>query len=81
MKFITHGKRLNQTSPNSLELMESRLLLLGGKVGPVLFELPPHFPNNLVSASRRFLTCFFAIPVTPSSSATRVGTRTKFSIC
>lgn len=42
-RFITHWKRLSQNSVNSLELLESRLSLLGGKAGPILFQLPPHF--------------------------------------
>jgi uncharacterized protein YecE (DUF72 family) len=42
-KFITHWKRLSANSANSLELMETRLSLLGDKVGPVLFQLPPNF--------------------------------------
>ncbi|CCD92401.1 conserved hypothetical protein [Bradyrhizobium sp. ORS 375] len=42
-KFITHWKRLSERSVNSLELMESRLKLLGDKAGPVLFQLPPQF--------------------------------------
>jgi uncharacterized protein YecE (DUF72 family) len=42
-KFITHWKRLTPKSKNSLELMESRLKLLGPKAGPVLFQLPPQF--------------------------------------
>jgi uncharacterized protein YecE (DUF72 family) len=42
-KFITHWKRLSANSVNSLELMEGRLSLLGRKVGPVLFQLPPNF--------------------------------------
>lgn len=45
-KFITHWKRLNQTSVNSLELLESRLRLLGPKAGPILFQLPPQFEKN-----------------------------------
>jgi uncharacterized protein YecE (DUF72 family) len=45
-KFITHWKRLNQTSVNSIALLESRLRLLGEKVGPVLFQLPPQFQKN-----------------------------------
>jgi uncharacterized protein YecE (DUF72 family) len=45
-KFITHWKRLSDNSRNSLELMESRLRLLGGKVGPILFQLPPQFEKN-----------------------------------
>jgi uncharacterized protein YecE (DUF72 family) len=40
-RFITHWKRLGPTSPNSIELMESRLKVLGRKAGPVLFQLPP----------------------------------------
>jgi uncharacterized protein YecE (DUF72 family) len=42
-KFITHWKRLSDTSKNSLELIEERLALLGDKAGPVLFQLPPQF--------------------------------------
>jgi uncharacterized protein YecE (DUF72 family) len=45
-KFITHWKRLSDTSRNSLALMESRLRLLGKKAGPVLFQLPPHMPKD-----------------------------------
>jgi uncharacterized protein YecE (DUF72 family) len=45
-KFITHWKRLSDRSVNSLELLESRLSLLGSKAGPVLFQLPPQFTAN-----------------------------------
>jgi uncharacterized protein YecE (DUF72 family) len=45
-KFITHWKRLTERCENSLELMESRLALLGEKAGPVLFQLPPQFQRN-----------------------------------
>lgn len=45
-KFITHWKRLSARSDNSLELLESRLALLGDKAGPVLFQLPPQFEMN-----------------------------------
>jgi uncharacterized protein YecE (DUF72 family) len=45
-KFITHWKRLTERCENSLELMESRLLLLREKAGPVLFQLPPQFERN-----------------------------------
>ena len=51
-KFITHWKRLSENSVNSLELLEDRLLLLGEKAGPVLFQLPPNFqadPERLAS--------------------------------
>ncbi len=42
-KFITHWKRLRDTSRNSLALIEERLKILGRKAGPVLFQLPPRF--------------------------------------
>ena len=42
-KFITHWKRLSQSSINSLGLIEERLSILGEKAGPVLFQLPPQF--------------------------------------
>ncbi len=62
-KFITHWKRLSQNSVNSLDLLESRLSLLGEKAGPILFQLPPNFPANperlasfcgLLSKKRRY---------------------------
>ena len=46
-KFITHWKRLSQKSVNSLALLEERLALLGGKAGPILFQLPPNFAADL----------------------------------
>jgi uncharacterized protein YecE (DUF72 family) len=42
-KFITHWKRLTEKCENSLELMETRLKVLGRKLGPVLFQLPARF--------------------------------------
>ncbi len=44
-KFITHWKRLTN-SENSVELLVSRLKILGSKAGPVLFQLPPRFKAN-----------------------------------
>jgi uncharacterized protein YecE (DUF72 family) len=52
-KFITHWKRLSQNPVNSLELLEDRLSLLGGKAGPILLQLPPNF-----SIDRDLLACF-----------------------
>jgi uncharacterized protein YecE (DUF72 family) len=46
-KFITHWKRLSEKCDNSLELLEGRLQALSPKVGPILFQLPPHFQANL----------------------------------
>ncbi len=42
-KFITHWKRLSDKSANSIELMESRIKVLGPKGGPVLVQLPARF--------------------------------------
>jgi uncharacterized protein YecE (DUF72 family) len=42
-KFITHWKRLSERCENSLDLLDSRLTLLGSKAGPVLFQFPPNF--------------------------------------
>jgi uncharacterized protein YecE (DUF72 family) len=49
-KFITHWKRLSESSANSLELLEDRLSLLRNKVGPILFQLPPKLPGGRRSA-------------------------------
>ena len=45
-RFITHWKRLKDTSRSSLALLESRLRLLGDKTGPILFQLPPNFTKD-----------------------------------
>jgi uncharacterized protein YecE (DUF72 family) len=45
-KFITHWKRLTSKSENSIELMQSRLAILGPKLGAVLFQLPPQFSKS-----------------------------------
>jgi uncharacterized protein YecE (DUF72 family) len=55
-KFITHWKRLSDRSRNSIALMETRLKHLGGKAGPVLFQLPPQF-----RADRTRLAGFFKL--------------------
>ena len=51
-KFITHWKRLSGTVIESLELLESRLKLLGKKAGPILFQLPPNFQADLPRLNR-----------------------------
>jgi uncharacterized protein YecE (DUF72 family) len=45
-KFITHWKRLGESSINSIALMETRLEALSGKDCAVLFQLPPNFVRN-----------------------------------
>ena len=55
-RFITHWKRLSAKSENSIELMVSRLAALGGKCGPVLFQLPNRF-----RADRERLADFFTM--------------------
>jgi uncharacterized protein YecE (DUF72 family) len=52
-KFVTHWKRLGDNCRNSIELMETRLKILGSKAGPVLFQLPPRF-----TANRKLLASF-----------------------
>ena len=42
-KFITHWKRLNENCRNSLDLMATRLKILGPRAGPELFQLPARF--------------------------------------
>src|SRR5687768_2257203 len=42
-KFITHWKRLSKDCKSSLALMETRLKVLGPKLGAVLFQLPARF--------------------------------------
>lgn len=57
-KYITHWKRLSASSGDSLKLLEQRVSLLGDKIGPILFQLPPHFeadPDRL-SAFLKFLS-------------------------
>jgi uncharacterized protein YecE (DUF72 family) len=54
-KFITHWKRLSENSENSIELMRSRLVLLGPKCGMVLFQLPARFTADL-NRLQRFLS-------------------------
>jgi hypothetical protein len=46
-KFITHWKRLSNKSASSIELLDSRYKLLAKKGGPVLFQLPPNFTEDL----------------------------------
>jgi uncharacterized protein YecE (DUF72 family) len=44
---FSHGKRRSSSptgnSINSLQLLDDRLSILGDKVGPILFQLPPDF--------------------------------------
>lgn len=42
-KYITHWKRLRNTSQDSLRLMNDRIAHLDQKIGPILFQLPPDF--------------------------------------
>jgi uncharacterized protein YecE (DUF72 family) len=53
-RFITHWKRLSARSQNSIDLLETRLKVLGRKAGPILFQLPPQ-----MRADRERLAAFF----------------------
>jgi uncharacterized protein YecE (DUF72 family) len=55
-RFITHWKQLSGTCDTSLELMETRLALLGHKLGPILFQLPPR-----MKADRERLASFMTM--------------------
>lgn len=46
-RFITHWKRLSAASQNSINLMVTRLDVLGPKAGPVLFQLPRSFKPDI----------------------------------
>jgi uncharacterized protein YecE (DUF72 family) len=45
-RFITHMKKLKDPQ-NALENFLPRAEILGGKLGPILFQLPPHWPIDL----------------------------------
>ncbi|PSC02655.1 DUF72 domain-containing protein [Alsobacter soli] len=45
-RFITHFKRLSERCDSSLALMGTRTELLGDKLGPVLFQLPPRMSKD-----------------------------------
>lgn len=45
-RFITHIKRLKGPLKDSLDLLLQRSSNLNGKLGPILFQLPPSMKNN-----------------------------------
>ena len=45
-RFLTHNKKLKDPE-NALENFLPRAELLGAKLGPILFQLPPHWKINL----------------------------------
>jgi uncharacterized protein YecE (DUF72 family) len=88
-KFITHWKRLTDASVNSLELLESRLSILGSKAGPVLFQLPSQFAANeerlrsflkLLRRNRRY-SFEFRHPSWYAPQILRVLSRENVSLC
>ena len=79
-QFITHWKRLKDTCANSIELMESRVRLLGPKAGPILFQLPARFEADRARLAE-FITCCRNGAAMPSNFDTRPGTTTAFSTC
>ena len=88
-KFITHWKRLSTNSVNSLELMESRLSLLGDKAAPVLFQLPPNFKVDadrlsaflrMLSPKRRY-SIEFRHPSWYSPQIMRLLSENNISLC
>jgi uncharacterized protein YecE (DUF72 family) len=88
-KFITHWKRLSDNSASSLELLESRLNLLGEKAGPILFQLPPNFRADvprlktffkLLSKKRRY-SLEFRHPSWYTPKVFRLLTEQNISLC
>lgn len=45
-RFLTHMKKLNDAEAGLARFLE-RVEPLGPKLGPILFQLPPHWPVNL----------------------------------
>jgi uncharacterized protein YecE (DUF72 family) len=45
-RYLTHMKRLKEPGP-PVALFFSRARKLGHRLGPVLYQLPPHWPRNL----------------------------------
>ncbi len=50
-RYITHMKKLNDPK-QSLDLLLDRVSVLGNKLGPILFQLPPKWHCNLERFSR-----------------------------
>jgi hypothetical protein len=78
-RFITHWRRL-LVDDHSLRLLDDRLSLLGGKLGPVLFQLHPRM-KPIGSAWPPSSRDFHAPAATASNSGTRAGTTRRSSIC
>ena len=75
-KFITHWKRLSVRSEHSIELLISRLAILGRNVGRCSFN----YRHNFVPTANGWQTsstCFRLPIATPSSSDMRAGTRSQ----
>jgi uncharacterized protein YecE (DUF72 family) len=77
-KFITHWRRLTEKCENSIALMETRLKVLGPKAGRCCSSCRRN-SQRTGSASLPFSRCCRGATFTPSSSATRAGTRTTSS--
>ena len=54
-RFITHMKKLRDPEP-SIALFFERARFLADRLGPILFQLPPHWPVN-PERLERFLEC------------------------
>jgi uncharacterized protein DUF72 len=81
-RFITHLRRLADCR-DSLRLLYEGVRLLGDRRGPVLFQLPPDFERNAVTAARleAFLELWKPAANTLSSSGTNPGSGPTHSRC
>lgn len=59
-RYLTHIRRLKEPA-DPLRLFWSRARLLGSKLGPVLYQLPPYWKRN----ERRFFDLLDALPEEP----------------
>jgi len=59
-RYLTHIRRLKEPA-DPLQLFWSRARLLGPKLGPVLYQLPPYWKRN----ERRFFDFLDALPEEP----------------
>jgi uncharacterized protein YecE (DUF72 family) len=50
-RYITHLKRLKEPE-ESVQLLLTRTDALGDRLGPILFQLPPHMPRNVERLAR-----------------------------
>jgi uncharacterized protein YecE (DUF72 family) len=69
-RFLTHMKRLNEPMAPLANFIASGVLRLGGKIGPILWQLPPNFRFD-----RDKLDAFFRLLPRDTRAAAALGRR------